>query len=731
MLLDVVLNLLFQLVRPLSTGHQHNAGLHHLAPHLVRRGGYAALQHVGQLHDDTLNLKGPDAVAGGLDHVVRPAHVPQVSILVLPRHVPGVVEAVVPHALGLLLVPEIAGEQAAGSLALLRPDADLPVLAGGRRLAVGVYQHQVVAGDGLAHGADLLLVANEVADAQGGLRLAEALVDLEPRLGLKLAEDLRVQGLAGGGGVLDAAQVVPAQIVLDEHPVHSGRGAEGGDVIFGEHGQNVRGIKPVEVVGEHRPLAQPLAVELAPQGLAPAGLADGEVEPVGVDAVPVFGGDVVPQGILVALGGDLGVAGGAGGEEHQHRVVPRRGVRRPLELAAVHGVLLVEVVPALTLAAYQDLQPQAGAVLLGDVHLTGGVPVGGAEDGADLGGVEAVGEVVLLELVGGGDGHGPQLVEPQDGEPELIMPLEHQHHPVPLPDSQGLEVVGRPGGGSGHVLEGEAPLRLVLVQVQHGQLPGVFGGNGVHAVEGEVEPLCVGEGEAPQAPVFVLLGLDEGFAHVVLAGAGPDDGLAHGLLVGLLAGDHHRAEHALPAAHGDHPVRGGGVVEDAVPLLQDLRVLPHLDLQLAGEDDVKLLAGVGGEVDGHVLLGLVVVVGDVVGLRQLIAEEGGQVADLNARLLGGLLALPSPGDGVAAQVGAVALQQVGDADAEGQGALVDEGEGQIRPAGLVGAVLHNGGVGPAGHLLLGKAADGPHLPNAEGHLHQLGVDTVGIHSVSS
>ena len=35
-------------------------------------------------------------------------------------------------------------------------------------------------------------------------------------------------------------------------------------------------------------------------------------------------------------------------------------------------------------------------------------------------------------------------------------------------------------------------------------------------------------------------------------------------------------------------------------------MLPHLDLQLAGEDDVEFLAGVGGEVDGHVLLGLVV-----------------------------------------------------------------------------------------------------------------------------
>ena len=156
-------------------------------------------------------------------------------------------------------------------------------------------------------------------------------------------------------------------------------------------------------------------------------------------------------------------------------------------------------------------------------------------------------------------------------------------------------------------------------------------------------------------------------------------------------------------------------------------MLPHLNLHLAGEDDVELLARVGGEMDGHALLGLVVVVGAVVGLGQLVAEQGGQVGDLDARLLGGLLALPPAGDGVAGQVGAAPLQQVRDADAEGQGALVDEGEGQVRAAGLVDPVFRHGGVRPPGHLLLRKAADVAHLPDTEGHLQQLGVHMPGVH----
>ena len=267
--------------------------------------------------------------------------------------------------------------------------------------------------------------------------------------------------------------------------------------------------------------------------------------------------------------------------------------------------------------------------------------------------------------------------------------------------------------------------------MEHSQLLRVLGGDGVHAVEGEVEAVRVGEGEGLEHPMLVLLGADEFLADVLGAGPGLHDGAADGHLLRLLPGDNHRAEHAGPSSYGDHAVGGGGVVEDAVPLAENLRILPHLHLQLTGEDDVELLPGVCGEMDGHPLLGLVVLIGAVVGLRQLVAEEGGQVGDFDALLLGGLLALPPAGDGVAAQVGAVALQQVGDADTEGQRTLVDEGEGQVRPAGLIGQVLGHGGVGFLGHLLLGEAADPPHLLDPEGHLGQLICHAVGFHVGSS
>ena len=78
-------------------------------------------------------------------------------------------------------------------------------------------------------------------------------------------------------------------------------------------------------------------------------------------------------------------------------------------------------------------------------------------------------------------------------------------------------------------------------------------------------------------------------------------------------------------------------------------------------------------------------------------------------------------------MGAVALQQVGDPDAEGQRALVDKGEGQVGHTSLVSPVLLGGGVGLPGHFPHGKTADTPHLANSESHFHQLTVDMGCVH----
>ena len=66
----------------------------------------------------------------------------------------------------------------------------------------------------------------------------------------------------------------------------------------------------------------------------------------------------------------------------------------------------------------------------------------------------------------------------------------------------------------------------------------------------------------------------------------------------------------------------------------------HLDLHGAFEDDVQLLAGVGGQLDSHVLLGLLVGHGDEEGLGGLIFEQGGHIQVLEALAAGDGQAVP-------------------------------------------------------------------------------------------
>ena len=166
-------------------------------------------------------------------------------------------------------------------------------------------------------------------------------------------------------------------------------------MVFRKQGQNLLGVETVKVVDEDGCLTQPLTVELAPQGLCPAGIGNGQVQAVGIHLMPVFCGDKVTQWVLVVVGGQLGIAGGAGGEEHQHGIAAAGRILRPCKVAAVHGVFLVEVVPALSFAADENFMGQPGAFSGGFIHRIGYAAVCGAQDCRHVAGLKAVGKVLL------------------------------------------------------------------------------------------------------------------------------------------------------------------------------------------------------------------------------------------------------------------------------------------------------------------------------------------------
>ena len=64
-------------------------------------------------------------------------------------------------------------------------------------------------------------------------------------------------------------------------------------------------------------------------------------------------------------------------------------------------------------------------------------------------------------------------------------------------------------------------------------------------------------------------------------------------------------------------------------------------------------------------------------------------------------------------MGALALQQISDLDAERQRALVDKRKGEIRFAALIAQIGLAIQLGLFGHLLDGESHDFPHFPNAE------------------
>ena len=230
--------------------------------------------------------------------------------------------------------------------------------------------------------------------------------------------------------MLDGTEVEAGQILLDQHPVHRGRRTERCDVVFGEHRQNLLGVEPIKVVDEHRTLAQPLAIQLAPERLAPAGLGDREVQSAGLHPVPVPGRNVMAQRIFVAVNGDLRIAGRAGREEHEHRIVAAGRVVLARVAPGEQAVFRVKVVPALALAADENLRQMRTRVGLRDVDLMCRVAVRRTDDRTHARRLEAIGEIMLHQLVRRRDGDRAQLMQAEDRKPELIVPLEHQHHAV-------------------------------------------------------------------------------------------------------------------------------------------------------------------------------------------------------------------------------------------------------------------------------------------------------------
>ena len=362
-----------------------------------------------------------------------------------------------------------------------------------------------------------------------------------------------------------------------------------------------------------------------------------------------------------------------------------------------------------------------GALRRRQIHLSGHVAVGGTQHRGDTRSVKAILQIVLQQLVGGRDRHRAQLVQTQHSKPELVVPLEDQHHAIAFLNAQGLKVVGALVGGLFHILKGETALGMVTGYVEHRQFLRLLVRQGVHQIKSKVKMLGILEGNGGGGAVFVFhhihkLLIDTA-AVVPLIRRQIHDGLGGGQFGDRLAGgiQHDGVEHAVLTAHSDHTVRSLGIEIDAVTGTQHLAVFADLHHQLTLQHQIQLLTVVGGQLNILLLGGGIVHTADIQRLGNTILESVGQVIVGHTVCLGDLLSLPPPGDGKGLQLGAVTLDDVGDIHIQCLSTTVDKGEIQVALTCLTAVVFLYGHTGLIRHHSGGQPLDLPQFADTGGH----------------
>ena len=285
----------------------------------------------------------------------------------------------------------------------------------------------------LTHRARLRLHADAVCNKQGGLRLTEALHKLYSRLLIPLVENIGVEGFACDGAVFERAQIIGRYILLKHKSEHRGRAAEAGDFILFEYREYFCGMELVIVIDKNAALHKHLAVKFAPDRFAPAGIGYRQMDAVCGDIVPILGGSQMREGICMSVHRHLRVAGGAGREIDYHGLIIFRVNSFEMRIGFFH--VGHEVVPAVALAVDDDSRLYRGTLRQSLIDLLGNVAVACANNRLYCSGVRSVDDIMLLQHECCGDNNRAELVQSENGEPELIVALEDNHDHVALLDA--------------------------------------------------------------------------------------------------------------------------------------------------------------------------------------------------------------------------------------------------------------------------------------------------------
>ena len=297
--------------------------------------------------------------------------------------------AIMPGCSRLFLIPVVSQENTHRQI-FLRPNYNLARFSHFGQFSVRSHKLYIKQRICFSHGTDFRRIADQIADQQSGFRLTESFHNRKSRRLFKLMIYFRIQRLACRSGMPDTGQVKPGQIFFDHKAVHSRRRAECCYLILLEQRQDIVGIKAIKVIHENCRFAHPLPVQLAPKRFSPACIGNGQVQPVGIHAMPVFRRNEMSQRIFIAMLCHLRITRGAGAEEHNHGIVAAGTVLTSVEFSAVHQILFVKVPPSGSISAHHDFQFKAGRCKLRFVYALRRLAVRRADDGFDSGRLETV-----------------------------------------------------------------------------------------------------------------------------------------------------------------------------------------------------------------------------------------------------------------------------------------------------------------------------------------------------
>ena len=441
-MLDVILQLLDECIAGLVLPFlaEDHRGFHHHATCLVGHAGDGAFHYGRMCHQGTLHLEGTDTIARALDDVVGTTFEPVVAVLVAPSHVAREVVAVVAGFEGDVAVAIVFLEESDGFVSLVQADGNLALLAILAEREVGAQQGNLVLCVGFAHAAGLWLHPRESAQRHGGLGLPEAFHEADARQLEELLVDGRIECLASRGAVAEGREVVAAEVFADEETIDCGRRTEARDVVLLHLPQYLLRRKLLVVEDEDAGSGKPLAVELAPNGLAPSRVGYGEMDAVGREVVPENTGREMADSVEEVVCHHLRLARRARGEVENHGVAVGIHEARATECGSFPDFCMPVVEPFRHVGTNRDEQVYRRTLGHGLLHFAQNVRLAHADDGLHGGCIVAIDDVMAGEHVRSRNRHGPEFVQGKHRNPPFQSALLDEHHHVAAPDVKGMQV---------------------------------------------------------------------------------------------------------------------------------------------------------------------------------------------------------------------------------------------------------------------------------------------------